>query len=67
MFTEAGETASYSISDDLVLVSRLAAHLSWAAAHLGQGAGSPFAAAINARYQRGVGWLMGMDASTWLR
>jgi FecR protein len=64
VFVEAGEIGSYSISDDLVLVSDSPAHLSWAAAHLGQGAGSPFAAAINARYQRGVGWIMGMDAAS---
>jgi hypothetical protein len=63
VFAEAGETASYSITDDLVVVSDSPTHLSWAAAHLGQGAGSPFAAAIKARYQRGVGWVIGMDAS----
>ncbi len=63
VFAEAGETPSYSMSDDVLLVSDSPAHLSWAAAHLGQGAGSPFAAAIKARYQRGVGWVMGMDAS----
>ncbi len=63
VFAEAGETASYSISDDMVVLSDSSVHLSWAAAHLGQGAGSPFAAAIKARYQRGVGWVIGMDAS----
>jgi hypothetical protein len=63
VFAEAGETPSYSISDDLFLVSDSPAHLSWAAAHLGEGAGSPFAAALKARYQRGVGWVIGMDAS----
>jgi hypothetical protein len=63
VFAEAGETPAYSVSDDLVLVSNSPANLAWAAAHLGQGAGSPFAAAINARYQRGVGWVVGMDAS----
>ena len=30
--------------------------------HLGQGAGTPFAAAIKERYQRGVGWLFAVDA-----
>jgi hypothetical protein len=64
VFAEAGETASYSISDDLLLVSDSPAHLSWAAANLGRGAGSSFAAAIKERYQRGVGWLIGMDASS---
>ena len=63
LFTAAGESgASYSVSDDLMVVSDSSAHLAWALAHLGQGAGSPFAAAIGERYQRGVGWLIGMDA-----
>lgn len=64
LFTETGEAASYSLSDELIVVSDSPSHLSWSVAHLGQGAGSPFAAAINARYQRGVGWLVGMDASS---
>ena len=64
LFAEAGEAASYSISDDVIVVSDSASHLSWAAAHLGQGSASPFAAAIKERYQRGVGWLVGMDASS---
>ncbi len=63
LFTAAGESAaSYSVSDDLMVVSNSSSHLTWALAHLGQGAGSPFAAAIGGRYQRGVGWLIGMDA-----
>jgi ferric-dicitrate binding protein FerR (iron transport regulator) len=63
LFAVAGESApSYSASDDLMVVSNSAAHLTWALANLGQGAGSPFAAAIGERYQRGVGWLIGMDA-----
>ena len=63
LFAAAGEApASYSVSDDLMVVSSSPSQLAWALAHLGQGAGSPFAAAIAERYQRGVGWLMGMDA-----
>ena len=63
LFAAAGEAAgSYSVSDELMVVSDSPAHLSWALAHIGQGAGSPFAAAIGERYRRGVGWLMGMDA-----
>jgi hypothetical protein len=60
----AGESspASYSVSDDLMVVSGSPSQLAWAVAHLGQGAGSAFAAAIGERYQRGVGWLIGMDA-----
>ena len=62
LFAAAGETASYSVSDDLMVVSDSPPHLAWALAHLGQGAGSPFAAAIGERYRRGVGWLIAMDA-----
>jgi hypothetical protein len=63
LFAAAGEdSASYSVSDDLMLVSGSPSQLAWALAHLGQGTGSPFAAAIAERYQRGVGWLMSMDA-----
>jgi FecR protein/Putative zinc-finger len=63
LFAEAGEPAApYSVSDDLMVVSNSPSNLTWALAHLGQGAGSPFAAAIGERYRRGVGWLIGMDA-----
>jgi hypothetical protein len=63
LFAAAGEApAAYSVSDQLLVVSDSAAHLAWALAHQGQGAASPFAAAIASRYQRGVGWLIGMDA-----
>jgi hypothetical protein len=53
---------SYSVSEELLVVSGSPSSLAWALAHLGQGAGSPFAAAIAERYQRGVGWLMAIDA-----
>ena len=63
LFVEAGEApGSYSVSDDLVVVSHSPSSLAWALAHLGQGAGSPFAAAIGERYRRGVGWLIAIDA-----
>jgi hypothetical protein len=63
LFAAAGESpASYSVSDDLMVVSDSPSHLAWALAHLGEGAGSPFAAAIGERYRRGVGWLIAMDA-----
>lgn len=63
LFATAGESpASYSVSDDLMVVSNSPTHLTWALANLGQGVNSPFASAIGERYQRGVGWLMGMDA-----
>ena len=60
LFAGAGEPAPpYSVSDDLMVVSNSPSHLAWALGHLGQGAGSPFAAAIGERYRRGVGWLIG--------
>ena len=63
LFAAAGESpAAYSVSDDLLVVSNSPSNLAWALAHQGQGAGSPFAAALRARYQRGAGWLIGMDA-----
>lgn len=64
LFAHAGEPASYSLSDDLMVVSDTASHLASATANLGQGAGSPFAAAIGERYTRGVGWLLGIDAAS---
>jgi ferric-dicitrate binding protein FerR (iron transport regulator) len=68
LFAAAGESpAAYSVSDDLVVVSNSPSHLAWALAHLGQGAGSPFGAAIAERYRRGVGWLVGMDAPPLVR
>ena len=45
-----------------MVVSDSSSNLNWAIAHQGEGAGSPFAAAIGERYRRGVGWLFGMDA-----
>ncbi len=53
----------FSVSGDLMVVSNSAPSLAWALEHLGQGAGSPFAAALTERYARGVGWLVGIDAA----
>ena len=64
LFAQADEPAPYAVVDDLIVVSDSPSHLAWATAHLGQGAGSPFAAAITERYQRGVGWLIGVDAAS---
>jgi len=62
LFAEAPEApGSFSISDDLVVVSDSPSDLAWGLAHLGQGAGSPFATAIGERYRRGVGWLIAID------
>jgi ferric-dicitrate binding protein FerR (iron transport regulator) len=62
LFATAGESPAYSVSDGLMVVSDSPSHLTWALAYMGQGAGSPFAAAIGERYRRGVGWLIGIDA-----
>jgi FecR protein/Putative zinc-finger len=64
LLAAAGETSppAYSVSDEFMVVSDSQSNLAWALAHLGEGAGSPFAAAIGERYRRGVGWLIGMDA-----
>ena len=63
-FADAGDPPrSYSLSDDLMVVSDSPSHLAWAVDHLAQGAGSPFAAAIGDRYKRGAGWLIGVDAA----
>jgi len=64
LFTNTGDSVSaYSVTDDLMVVSSSPANLTWALGHLGQGADSPFAAAIGERYRRGAGWLMGIDAA----
>jgi hypothetical protein len=64
LFTGAGEAVPpHSVSEELMVVSNSPANLAWALGHLGQGASSPFAAAIGERYRRGVGWLIAMDAA----
>jgi hypothetical protein len=64
LFSEAGEAGGppYSVTEDLMVASDSPSNLAWALAHLGQGAGSPFAAAIGERYRRGAGWLIALDA-----
>jgi hypothetical protein len=64
LFAQSGEAAlPYSVSEELLVVSATPAHLTWALGHLGQAAGSPFAAAIAERYRRGAFSLMGVDAT----
>ena len=64
LFAVAGEAApAFSVTEDLMVVSNSPSHLAWTLGHLGQGAGSPFAAAIGERYRRGAGWLMAIDAA----
>lgn len=64
LFADAGESSRpYSVSDELMVISDSPSHLAWAVNHLGQGAGSAFAAAIGDRYKRGASWLIGVDAA----
>ena len=64
LFAGTSETVpAYSVTDELMVVSNSATELAWALGHLGQGAGSPFAAAIGDRYRRGTGWLIAVDAT----
>jgi ferric-dicitrate binding protein FerR (iron transport regulator) len=64
LFAEAGEAAlPYSLTDDLIVISSSPANLAWALGNLGKGAGSPFAAALQERYQRGAAWLVGIDTA----
>jgi hypothetical protein len=64
LFADAGESSRpYSVSDELVVISDSPSHLAWAVSRLGQGASSPFAAAVRERYQRGAGWLIAVDAA----
>jgi FecR protein len=60
--TESGGTPlPYSLTEKLMVASDSQANLKWVIDHLGQGAASPFATAIAARYERGAGWLLGLD------
>jgi ferric-dicitrate binding protein FerR (iron transport regulator) len=64
LFADTRKTSpAYSVSDELMVVSDSPSHLAWAISHLGQGASSRFAEAIRDRYQRGAGWLIGVDAA----
>jgi FecR protein/Putative zinc-finger len=64
LFAERGDASRpYSVANDLMVITDSPSHLAWAMDHLGQGAGSAFAAAIGDRYRRGAGWLIGVDAA----
>ena len=59
---EAGQfPLPYSLTDSLLVVSDSPEHLQWGIRHLGEGASSAFAAAVATRYERGAGWLLGVD------
>jgi hypothetical protein len=57
---------SYQLTDTMMAASNSAANLQWLLGHMGQGAGSPFASEIAARYRDGAGWLMGVDMDSLL-
>jgi hypothetical protein len=59
-----GAAVSYRVSGGLLVISDSPSHLSTVLAGLGQGAGSPFAAEIVARYQGGVGLLFAFDVAS---
>jgi hypothetical protein len=61
---EDAEILPYRFAQDLLLVSDSAEHSAAMAGRLGTGAASPFAAEIAQRYQRGVGWLAGIDMTS---
>jgi hypothetical protein len=56
--------AAYTVTDRLMLITDTPEHLAWATASMGRGAGSAFAAEIAQRYQRGVGWMIGLDLAS---
>lgn len=61
---EAGEPLPHALTDELLLVSSSPTNVSWAWGNLGRAAGSPFAAAIGRRYQRGAFAMFGVDVAT---
>jgi hypothetical protein len=58
---DTGHPIHYRLTDELMLVSESAVGLAAAQAVLGTGGSSAFAAEITRRYQRGAGWLVGLD------
>ena len=51
----------YQITGSLIVASDSQEHLQWVLNNMGKGAAAPFTAAIAARYEKGAGWLLGMD------
>jgi hypothetical protein len=56
----------FRLTDTRLLLSDSQSHLQWLEEHLGQGATTPFAAEIAARYQDGASWLLGLDMDSLL-
>lgn len=61
VFAANGGQAAFEVAGGRALVAQNPAVLAALKAGLGQGATTPFAAEIAARYQRGAGWLLGID------
>jgi len=62
----AGEHAArlaYRIANGILMISDSPQNLDRAGSQAGQGLTGPFAAEITARYQRGAGWLVALDAT----
>jgi hypothetical protein len=51
----------YNLTNTLIVISDSQTHLQWLLENLGQGAATPFANEIAARYQPGTGSLLGVD------
>jgi hypothetical protein len=64
MTTASSEAPKFKMSDTLLIASNSATNLAWLLDHTGQGAGTPFAEDIAARYQDGAAWLLGIDMET---
>jgi hypothetical protein len=60
------EDQSCHLTDTLLVLSDSQSHLHWALNHIGQGAKTPFADEISARYKDGVGLLLGLDLDSLL-
>lgn len=54
-------THGYRVSDELMVVTKSAAGIDAVMGRLGRGASSAFASEIARRYQKGTGWMVGMD------
>ncbi|WP_321470304.1 FecR domain-containing protein [uncultured Paludibaculum sp.] len=56
------EGVNFGVNDKVVVITDNQTHLLWAMGQLGQGATSDFAADITQHYERGVGWMLGLNA-----
>jgi hypothetical protein len=62
LLPEGAADGAWRIAGGVLAVSDSQADLAWATSRMGEGATEPFAAEIAKRYERGAGWLVGMDA-----